>query len=316
VRIDRYVTTHDSGKLLNPLLADGQIYGGFAWGVGAALREQFVYGEDGSFHSGTFADYLCPTACEVPEPQILHMETPSPFTPLGAKGIGEGNVMSTPVCIANAVADAIGAKDLRLPLTPSKVAALIQGEEPPRPKAKAAPSIAAAGGKGVRGEGSAFIAAAPEQVWKALLDPETLAKVIPGCHRMERLGPNRYRADLSLGIGAVRGRFDASVALSDLEPPKKAVLSGGLHGPLGSSSGRGNVRLEPVEGGTRLSYGYAIEVSGKVAAVGARMLDGAARVLMGQFFHRLASLAGAPAAQPEPTQSWWRRLLKRLGFGR
>ena len=60
------------------------------------------------FLSGTFADYLLPTAMEVPAPVILHMETPSPFTPLGAKGVGEGNCMSTPVCIANAVADALG----------------------------------------------------------------------------------------------------------------------------------------------------------------------------------------------------------------
>ena len=64
--------------------------------------------DDGAFLSGTFADYLVPTATEVPEPVILHVETPSPFTPLGAKGVGEGNCMSTPVCIANAVADALG----------------------------------------------------------------------------------------------------------------------------------------------------------------------------------------------------------------
>ena len=59
------------------------------------------------FLTGTFADYLLPTAMEVPEPIVLHIETPSPFTPLGAKGVGEGNCMSTPVCIANAVADAL-----------------------------------------------------------------------------------------------------------------------------------------------------------------------------------------------------------------
>ncbi|MEX0827550.1 MAG: molybdopterin cofactor-binding domain-containing protein, partial [Haliea sp.] len=133
VRIDKYITMHDAGRLLNPLLADGQVYGSFAWGLGAALHEEFRYGEDGSFLSGTFAEYLCPTACEVPEPEILHMESPSPFTPLGAKGIGEGNCMSTPVCIANAVCDATGISNLRLPLTPSKIAGLLRGEEPSRP---------------------------------------------------------------------------------------------------------------------------------------------------------------------------------------
>ena len=315
VRIDRYVTTHDSGKLLNPLLADGQIYGGYAWGIGAALSEEFVYGEDGSFLSGTFADYLCPTACEVPEPMILHMETPSPLTPLGAKGIGEGNAMSTPVCIANAVADATGVKDLYLPLTPSKVAALVNGEEPARPKGKAArpAPTGKARGKGLQGEGSAFVPCAPELVWRTLLDPDKLAKVIPGCHKLEQVGPNSYRADLSLGVGAVRGRFQARISLTDLDPPKTAVISGGLQGSLGSSEGTGNISLEAVEGGTRVSYDYGFDISGKVAAIGARMLDGTARVVVNQFFQRLAALTGAPAASAEP-QSWWQRLLKLLGI--
>ncbi|PZR43072.1 MAG: carbon monoxide dehydrogenase, partial [Ectopseudomonas oleovorans] len=133
IHLDRYVTCHDAGRLLNPALVDGQIRGGFTQGLGAALMEEFAYGEDGSFLSGTFADYLVPTAPEVLEPVILHLETPSPFTPLGAKGVGEGNNMSTPVCIANAVADALGRADIRLPLTPSKVRSMIGIDEPPRP---------------------------------------------------------------------------------------------------------------------------------------------------------------------------------------
>ena len=126
VRIDKYVTMHDAGRILNPALLDGQVLGGFAHGVGAALYEEFVYSEDRSFLSGTFADYPVPTACEIPAPVILHCETPSPITPLGAKGVGEGNSMSTPVCLANAAADALGVADVVLPLTPSRVAALLQ----------------------------------------------------------------------------------------------------------------------------------------------------------------------------------------------
>ena len=129
VRIDRYITVHDAGRLLNPALADGQIRGGFVQGLGAALMEEFVYSAEGAFISGTLADYLIPTAMEVPEPVILHLETPSPFTPLGAKGIGEGANMSTPVCIANAVADALGPtvdpRSITLPLTPSRILALL-----------------------------------------------------------------------------------------------------------------------------------------------------------------------------------------------
>ena len=125
VRIDKYVTMHDAGRILNPALLDGQVLGGFAHGVGAALYEEFVYSEDGSFLTGTFADYPVPTACEIPAPVILHCETPSPITPLGAKGVGEGNSMSTPVCLANALADALDVADVALPLTPSWVAVLL-----------------------------------------------------------------------------------------------------------------------------------------------------------------------------------------------
>ena len=131
VAIDRYVTAHDAGRRLNPALVDGQIRGAFAHAVGAALYEELAYSEDGAFLSGTLADYLVPTACEVPDPVILHFDTPSPVTPLGAKGVGEGNCMTTPVCIANAVADALGADSLDLPLTPAHLAALIHGPESP-----------------------------------------------------------------------------------------------------------------------------------------------------------------------------------------
>ncbi len=87
---------------------EGQIRGAFAQGIAAALYEEFTYNEEGAFLSGTFADYLVPTVSEIPEVEILHYESPSPLTPLGAKGLAEGNCMSTPVCIANAIADALG----------------------------------------------------------------------------------------------------------------------------------------------------------------------------------------------------------------
>lgn len=319
VRIDRYVTLHDSGKLLNPLLANGQIYGAFAWGVGAALYEEFVYSDDGSFLSGTFADYLCPTTCEVPEPEILHMESPSPLTPLGAKGLAEGNCMSTPVCIANAVADATGAKDLNLPLTSSKISALISGEEPARPAAPAGQgggmSAPVAGGKGLQGQGETIVPASPEQVWQTILDPVKLAKVIPGCHKLNLVAKDEYRAEVSLGVGVVKGRFQAEVKLTNLKPPHSAVLSGSMSGPLGASSFSGSVHLEGIQGGTKVRYTYAIVVSGKAAAVGGRMLDGATRVLVSQFFQRLVALTSAKSetAQLTGLALWWQRVKKLLG---
>jgi 2-furoyl-CoA dehydrogenase large subunit len=126
IRIDRYVTMHDAGAILNQTLFDGQVMGGFAHGVGIALMERLVYGEDGGMVSGSFLDYALPRAGDVPSPVILHQETPSPVTPLGAKGVAEGNSMSTPVCLANAVADALGVRDVTLPLTSARVRELIR----------------------------------------------------------------------------------------------------------------------------------------------------------------------------------------------
>ncbi|MGZ4395101.1 MAG: molybdopterin cofactor-binding domain-containing protein, partial [Gaiellaceae bacterium] len=125
VRILDYVSVHDAGRLLNPLIVDGQIRGGFAHGAGAALFERIVYDEDGVLLTGTFMDYVCPTAPDLPRVRIGHRETPAPFA-LGAKGLGEGNTMSVPVAVANAVADALGLDNVELPLTPARVWELTQ----------------------------------------------------------------------------------------------------------------------------------------------------------------------------------------------
>jgi 2-furoyl-CoA dehydrogenase large subunit len=126
VRVDRYVSMHDAGRILNPTIAEGQIRGAFAQGIAAALYEEFSYNEEGAFLSGTFADYLVPTVSEIPAVEILHFESPSPLTPLGAKGLAEGNCMSTPVCIANAIADALGVVDVALPATPRRIHAMLE----------------------------------------------------------------------------------------------------------------------------------------------------------------------------------------------
>jgi len=321
VRIDRYVTTHDAGKLLNPALADGQIRGAFAQGLGAALMEEFRYGDDGSFQSGTFADYLVPTTCEVPEPRIVHLETPSPFTPLGAKGLGEGNNMSTPVCIANAVADALAPlgdfADLRLPLTPARIMALIGLDDPPPSQPREpgpAPARTGNAGRVLTANGTTEIAASPEAVFNVLLDPRALARVIPGCHELHAVGEHRYRADVTVGVGLVKARYEAEIALSDLDPPHSLRLSGRGVSSLGSASGSGRVTLAPAPGGTRLAYDYQAEVGGKVAAVGSRMLEGAARVVLAQLFEQLGRQASGAAA-PSGHRSWLRWLMARLGLG-
>jgi 2-furoyl-CoA dehydrogenase large subunit len=106
----------------------------------------------------------------------------------------------------------------------------------------------------------------------------------------------------------VRGQFEAHIVLSDLIEPKSLRLAGSATGPLGASSGSGSVRLSAVAGGTHIAYDYRVAIGGKVAAVGGRMLDGAARALIGQFFKRLA-------AQNTARPTVWRRLLDWLGVG-
>ncbi len=312
VRVDRYVSMHDAGKLLNPLLAEGQMRGSFAQGIAAALYEEFVYDDTGAFLSGTFADYLVPTASEIPPVEFLHIETPSPFTPLGAKGIAEGNCMSVPACIANAVADALNLKDISLPVTPRRIHAWTAQPEPPAPPAPGRPAREAVaapvaeGGRNLRGQGSFEVPAPPNQVWRSLLDPDSLKSVIPGCHELQRLGENDYRALVSLGVGPVRGKFEATIKLSDLVTEKSGRIAGTLSGPLGGASGAGNLRLQPTAAATRIDYDYAVTASGKVVAVGGRLLDGAAAIIIRQFFERLAR-----RLQPEQTpaeSSAWRRL--------
>jgi 2-furoyl-CoA dehydrogenase large subunit len=135
VRVERYVSMHDAGRVLNPLIAQGQMRGAFVQGIAAALYEEFVYDDSGQFLTGTFADYLVPTVAEIPPVEMLHQETPSPLTPLGAKGLAEGNCMSVPACIANAIADALGIKNVVLPATPRRIHALMADAEGPPPDA-------------------------------------------------------------------------------------------------------------------------------------------------------------------------------------
>jgi len=129
IRILKYVTVHDAGTIINPMIAEGQIYGGALHGLGGALYEELLYDEDGQLLTGTFMDYLVPTASEAPEIEIEHVVSPSPLTPLGSKGLGESSSMTVPAVIANAVSDALAPLGIRiseLPMTPARIHELIK----------------------------------------------------------------------------------------------------------------------------------------------------------------------------------------------
>jgi 2-furoyl-CoA dehydrogenase large subunit len=110
----RYVTVHDSGRILNPLIADGQVAGALAHGLGGALYEELVYDAEGTPLTTSFMDYLCPTVREIPEFAIHHLHGETDAVPSGAKGIGEGNCMAAPAAIANAVTDALSAHGIEV----------------------------------------------------------------------------------------------------------------------------------------------------------------------------------------------------------
>lgn len=123
-----YVVSHDAGRLINPLLVEGQIHGGVAQGIGGALYEEIVYGEDGQLLSGSFMNYLLPGSMEVPKIKTVHIESPSPLNPLGIKGLGEGGAIAPPAAIANALEDALspfGVGVNELPLKPDRVLELL-----------------------------------------------------------------------------------------------------------------------------------------------------------------------------------------------
>ena len=125
----KYVAVHDCGTLVNPRSLDGHIVGGVAQGIGTALFEEFVYGDDGNLLVQSYMDYLIPTSMEVPEITIGHCETPSPWTPHGIKGGGEGGRMMAPAVVASAIDDALrplGVRATELPATPERVVGWIQ----------------------------------------------------------------------------------------------------------------------------------------------------------------------------------------------
>jgi carbon-monoxide dehydrogenase large subunit len=132
VEILRYVVVHDCGRPLNPLIVDGQVQGGVAQGIGAALYEEVVYDDAGQLLTTTLADYLVPTADEIPPIVLDHLETPSPSNPLGLKGVGEGGAIAPPAAIANAVENALadlGVVVRSTPLSPVRVRSLLAAGE-------------------------------------------------------------------------------------------------------------------------------------------------------------------------------------------
>ena len=155
--------------------------------------------------------------------------------------------------------------------------------------------------------GERQIAATREAVWAALNDPEVLKACIPGCEMIEQLSPTEMKAVVKVKIGPMSAKFSGAVTLSDLDPPHGYTISGsGQGGAAGFAKGGATVRLEENEGGARLSYAVQAQVGGKMAQIGARLIDATAKSLADQFFTRFAETIGAPLptpAEPDTTSA-------------
>lgn len=125
VRLLRYVAVHDCGRMINPAVVEGQVHGGIVQGIGGALYEKMHYDADGQLRNAGFAEFLIPSAAEVPSLGVEHLETLSPLNPLGVKGVGEAGCIAVAATIVGAVSDAVGVEITETPLSPERLVELI-----------------------------------------------------------------------------------------------------------------------------------------------------------------------------------------------
>ena len=178
--------------------------------------------------------------------------------------------------------------------------------------------------------GTRLIDAPRGEVWEKLNEPDVLQRCIPGCESLEMVSDNELKAVVAVKIGPMKARFNGDVRLEDLNPPESYRIAGsGKGGAAGSASGGANVRLDEVEGGTELSYDVDASVKGKIAQLGARLIDATAAKLANEFFDNFAeevspalvndeaaaTAASQPAAAPGgvPAVVWWTAAAIALG---
>jgi hypothetical protein len=154
-------------------------------------------------------------------------------------------------------------------------------------------------------DGSAVLHADPERVWSVITDPAVLARTIPGCESLERVGDDEYKMNVSVGVGAIRGTYAGEVKLSDQLRPSSYVMHASGAGAPGNARATVTINLEPADGGTTtLTYSADAVIGGPVAGVGQRMITGVAKRMAGQFFTAIddelsgtvTPIAAAPSA--------------------
>ena len=132
VKVEKFLVAEDAGRIINPMIADGQVHGGIAQGIGNALFEEIIYDDNGGILTATLADYLPPTAREIPDIELHHIETPSVNSITKAKGLGEGGCIGAPAAVINAINDALspyGVQIDEMPATPQRIRAALRKAE-------------------------------------------------------------------------------------------------------------------------------------------------------------------------------------------
>jgi len=273
VTIQKYVVVHDCGRLINPMLVEGQIHGGVAHGIGNAFYEQLMWDDNGQLQNASLMDYLLPTATEVPPIVIGHRETPSPLSPIGLKGVGEAGCIPTGAAFAQAVEDALAdfhVEITEIPLSPDRLFQLLQRTPPQRRNQ-------------VIVEGSYVFRLPRAVVWDALQDPAVLVRALPGGMALEQQGEASYHGAMRVGIGPVTAaEFTVRVTLLDREPPQRFAMVVDGHSGLGFTRGTAQVSLEEDAAGTVMRYRAELQVGGRIAGVGQRVLDTAAKLMTRQ----------------------------------
>lgn len=133
-----------------------------------------------------------------------------------------------------------------------------------------------------------------ERAYQIMQDPEILARAIPGCESLEKIGLDEYRMKMKMALASLSGAFEGKVRITDQAPPESFRLVVEGSGKIGFVKGDGLLKLSPVEGGTEVSYEGEAQVGGTLAAVGQRLIDGTAKMMIKKFFEKLAAEATAP----------------------
>jgi carbon monoxide dehydrogenase subunit G len=159
-------------------------------------------------------------------------------------------------------------------------------------------------------EGTHELRAGRDRVYQSLIDPEVLKRCIPGCESLEKTVENAYALTLRAGVGAIKGLFTGSVKLEEMQPPSHYRIVVEARGQPGFVKGSGDLDLEEREGGTLVKYSGEVQIGGTIAAVGQRMIQGAAKMMAGQFFTAIEAEAAKQTDEPPPKHGFFRTALR------